>query len=214
MNGAKTIIVFGGSFNPPLLSHRRIADELSRHFDEVVVVPCGHRPDKLSVDGIDARHRARLVELGFEGLLRVRVDLFDLSLPEFTRTWQLDRRYDECGEVWHAIGADLFAGGARQASQIQSTWERGSWVWGNLRFAALTRPGVAFNPADLPPRVKLIQIEVPGASSEVREMLARGEPLEGCVLPKVEEYIRREGLYLPSAENLNGPRGTGAAGLS
>ena len=42
----KKIGIFGGSFNPPGKHHRDIVEKLSDFFDEIIIVPCGGRPDK------------------------------------------------------------------------------------------------------------------------------------------------------------------------
>src|SRR3712207_6078098 len=121
---AHTIAVYGGSFDPPGLHHRRIVDELRQHFDHVVVVPCGPRPDKRA--GCDPVHRAALTDLAFGGLGRVEVDLFELEQATFTRTHALDRRYAGRGEVWHVVGTDLVAGGAGRARSPPPPWP--TWV--------------------------------------------------------------------------------------
>lgn len=191
----KRLAVFGGSFNPPTCVHCDIARELAREFNEVIVVPCGPRPDKPSVNEIPAGHRGAMAELAFGGLRKVRVDLFDLASPVFTRTWQLEQRYCARAEVWHLIGADLFAGGARGESQIQREWERGPWLWSNLRFAVLARPGFVLEPADLPPQARLVRYLLPGSSSEMRERIEQNKSVRGLVPPKVEAYIAAYGLY-------------------
>ena len=44
----KNIAVLGGSFDPPTISHLQLASEVINllGFDEVLIVPCGARPDK------------------------------------------------------------------------------------------------------------------------------------------------------------------------
>ena len=72
------IAAFGGSFNPPGLHHRAIAEALARQFDRVDVIPCGPRPDKATVDDVDPAHRAAMAHLMFQGIPNVRVDESDL----------------------------------------------------------------------------------------------------------------------------------------
>ena len=110
------IALFGGSFNPPGQHHRLIAEALVRHFDEVIVVPCGPRPDKPATNDVDPVHRAALADIAFRGLPKARVELFDLELATFTRTDELDARFSADGDIWHVVGAGLIAGGARGES--------------------------------------------------------------------------------------------------
>ena len=77
------IAIFGGSFNPPGLHHRQIVEVMSREFDSVIVVPCGPRPDKETVNDVDPVHRAALADIAFRGIDRVQVELFDLNRPLF-----------------------------------------------------------------------------------------------------------------------------------
>ena len=75
------IAVFGGSFNPPGLHHRLVAEALVGHFDRIIVVPCGPRPDKLTTNDVETVYRAALADIAFRDLPRVEVDLFDLGRP-------------------------------------------------------------------------------------------------------------------------------------
>ena len=127
----RTIAVFGGSFNPPGIHHRHIATLLAQHHDEVVVVPCGPRPDKPVTNDVPPIYRASMVDMTFRGLPGVQVDLFDLESRSFTRTHLLDEQYSDQGEVWHVIGADMLTGGARgdrDVSMMMRPDGIGSWT--------------------------------------------------------------------------------------
>jgi len=189
------IALFGGSFNPPGLHHLGIAMALATRFDQVLVIPCGPRPDKPVTNAVAASHRAAMVELAFAGHPKIELDLFDLYGARFSRTWQLQERYEHRGDLWHVIGADLVAGGKRGASPIQREWERGQAVWSELRFVVLARPGVVLDAGDLPPRHQLIELALQGASSGIRTLASRGASLQGLVAEPVAAYIERHGLY-------------------
>ncbi len=191
----RKIAVFGGSFNPPALHHRSIAEELSRHFDEVIVVPCGPRPDKPTVGGIEPHHRAVMADLAFRGLPRVKVELFDLEEAAFTRLHRLEERLRHRGELWHVVGTDLVRGGAAGTAQIQTGWEKGPEVWNTLRFAVMARDGHEAAAADLPPNHLLFTNARSGASTDIREKAFRQEDIGGLVSPEVADYIRRYHLY-------------------
>jgi nicotinate (nicotinamide) nucleotide adenylyltransferase len=192
---SKKIAVFGGSFNPPGIHHRAIAEELSRHFDEVIIVPCGPRPDKPTVSDIDPVHRAIMTDLAFSGLPRVRVDLFDLERAEFTRTHRLDEIYRREGEVWHVVGTDLLSGGHEGRSLIHRTWERGAELWHKLNFAVIVRDGHEIESGDLPARHLRFVPASSGSSSDIRERAFKRLPISGLVAPQIEDYIGRYHLY-------------------
>src|SRR5580700_1387682 len=124
---AHRIAVYGGTFSPPGLHHRKIAQELIRHFDQVMVVPCGPRPDKPC--DVEPVYRAAMTDLAFRGLDRVNVELFDLEQATFTRNCELQGRFAKHGEVWHVVGTDLISDGRKQQSFIHRVWHNGPNLW-------------------------------------------------------------------------------------
>jgi len=192
---SRRVAIFGGSFNPPGSHHQQIAKALAAHFDEVIIVPCGPRPDKPSTSEAPAPYRAALADLAFGDLPSCRVDLFDLEGQSFTRSADLLDRYAREGQPFLVVGSDLIAGGAGGQSPIQLSWHRGAKLWDDASWAVVTRPGSDFDPADLPPRAELIACDVPGASADIRQQLADGTPAHELVPPRVACYIERYGLY-------------------
>jgi NAD+ kinase len=193
---SKTIVVFGGSFNPPGLHHRRIAEALARQFDEVVVVPCGPQPDKPTTNDVEPIFRATLTHICFAGLPGVEVDLFDLEQATFCRPDELDRRYAHRGEVWHLVSGELLIDGGAGRSYIHREWQDGPQLWQTLRFAVAASGPTPLDPADLPPHHRLLDLSaIPGSSSLIREKIFRREPFAYLVTPEVAAYIDRYGLY-------------------
>ncbi|HEY7547872.1 MAG TPA: NAD(+)/NADH kinase [Blastocatellia bacterium] len=191
----KTIAIFGGNFNPPGVHHRKVAEEVARHFDEVVIVPCGPRPDKPTTNDVDPIYRAAMVDMTFRGLDKVMVELFDLEQSTFTRTDKLDEMFSPRGETWHIVGTELIQGGSRGESFIQRKWERGEELWRQLRFAIVARPGFELDAADLPPNHKIIHNDTPGESYSIREKAFRRERVDGLVVEDVARYIDCYRLY-------------------
>lgn len=191
----KKIAIYGASLNPPRPTHRWIAELMSREFDEVIVVPCGPRPDKPTVNDIDPFHRAVMVDMVFHDLPKVDVALFDLERNVFTRTHELNEIFKDRGEVWHVVGTDLVKGGKKGRSFIQREWENGAEIWNKLNFAVVRRHGAEIYDHDLPPKSKIFSASFTGSSSEVRERVFARKPVEGMVDRKIEDYIQRYGLY-------------------
>lgn len=191
----KSIALFGGSFNPPGNHHAAIASRLAEMFDEVRVIPCGPRPDKPVTGSVPPVYRATLADIVFGGLPKVVVDLSDLEQETFTRSHGLQSRFEREGEVWHVVGADLVAGGARGQSQIQTSWEHGEKLWQNANFAVLRRPDFPMSDADLPPHSRVVDLVVEGASTLIREMISRGEDVSSMLHAHALAYIERYGLY-------------------
>jgi NAD+ kinase len=192
---SREIAVFGGSFNPPGKHHRAIAERLSRQFDEVIVVPCGPRPDKPMTNDVEPIHRAAMVDLCFRGLPNVRVELFDLEASTFTRTYDLDRIYRERGRPWHIVSDEFVLGGATEMSVIQRQWMHGKELWHDAYFAVINRTGQPLDPADLPPKSQVIAFDRDGSSLMIRASAFHRQSVDGMVVPAVARYLNRHGLY-------------------
>ena len=201
----KRLAIFGGSFNPPGLHHRAIAEELSRHFREVVVVPCGPRPDKPTTDDVGTVARATMVDATFRNLPGVRVDLFDLEQATFTRTHRLEEIYRDEGEVWHVVGTDLTEPDEEGRSFIQRSWVKGEEIWSSLCFAIFVRPGYEAPESELPPHHELFPMRMTGASARIRERVFEHEPITDLVMEEVAAYIERYGLYRGAATRRRAP---------
>ncbi len=199
---SRQLAVFGGSFNPPALHHVEIAREVSKDFDELVVVPCGPRPDKETTNEIPAVYRAAMVDMAFRGVEKVRVDLFDLESDVFTRTIDLEKRFAKEGTPWHVVGADLIAGGKTGDSQIQREWKDGADLWNNAHFAVFTRPGYHLDKADLPPKHRLFELALTGSSADIRDRLFKSQSITEFLTEPVAHYILRHNLY--RGANLSG----------
>jgi NAD kinase len=192
---ARSVAIFGGNFNPPGVHHRLIAEALTKHFDETIIVPCGPRPDKPTTNDVDPIYRATMVDMTFRGMDGVTVELFDLEQSTFTRTHKLDERFADRGETWHVVGSDIIQGGKTGRSFIQQQWQHGEELWKQLRYAVIARPGFELDPSDLPPMHKIVEADCPGASYLIREKAFKREPVEAMTVPEVASYIDRYRLY-------------------
>ena len=80
----KKIGIYGGSFNPILISHMMVAKEVyeSGKIDELWVVPCGLRPDKFFE--IDSPTRLKLMQISLVSWMprdyNIKID--DIELKE------------------------------------------------------------------------------------------------------------------------------------
>jgi len=192
----KSIAIFGGSFNPPGIHHFKIVQEISLLFNEVIVLPCGLRQNKDSVNYVESKHRQIMCQLTFSDLLKVKLDFSDINKSFFTPTWNLQKRFEKSGNIFHVIGADLVKGGCQNKSEIQTSWYNGQQVWQELNFIVITRQGYNISLQDLPPQNQLLNLNILGSSSKVRDHLKLKQPITGLVSQKVEKYIYKNKLYL------------------
>jgi nicotinate (nicotinamide) nucleotide adenylyltransferase len=201
---SRQLAIYGGSFNPPGRHHRETVEMLCRHFDDVVIVPCGPRPDKPVTSDVETIHRAAMVDLSFRGIPKARVELFDLESSSFTRTYDLDRKFKSEGTVWHVVADEFIRGGNRNESQIQRAWTRGNDLWNEANFAILNRSGNPIDPGDLPRHHRVFELERDGSSMAIRNRAFHREPIDHLVIAEVNAYIRRHRLY----EGVAAPRQT------
>jgi nicotinate-nucleotide adenylyltransferase len=170
--------ILGGAFDPPHVGHVALADAAERELglDEVVVVVVadpGHKDVHTA-----AETRLELTRAAFP---ERRVELDDHA-----RTVDMLRegRWDDPLLV---IGADEYLD--------FTNWKEPETVLELARLGVAARSGFALpeRPAD-----RVLQFDfdpVPVSSSEIRERVARGEPIDGLVPPAVAEAIARLGLY-------------------
>jgi nicotinate-nucleotide adenylyltransferase len=179
MGIGRQVGVFGGRFDPPHLGHFALARTAAREFaiDELhvtVVEDAAHKVSEAS-----AADRLAMTELTFAGLGAV-VELEP-------------RRYTV--DALEAAGYDdpIFLIGADELVDLP-TWKEPERLLELARLGVATRPG--YVPATASPRIRIFELEPhPVSSSELRERVRRGEPIDGLVAPDVARYIAEHGLY-------------------
>lgn len=191
----RRIAILGGSFNPPGLHHVALVEALAARFDEVRVIPCGPRPDKPGVELLPPVYRAAMADLAFGRIPKAVVDLFDLEQSRFTSHWQLAERFADLGELCLVVGADWVQGGGEGGSIIQRSWHEGERLWQEANFLVLTRPGHSLLKPDLPPHVEVLELQIEGSSTAIRQRLSCGAEIASMVPAPVAAYIERYGLY-------------------
>jgi nicotinate-nucleotide adenylyltransferase len=182
----------GGVFDPPHLGHVELARAAVAEIGlekllVLVVADPGHK--NVSTP---AETRLELARLAFG-----EVPGAEVELDPYARTVDsLEARRLE--DAVFVLGADEFADFPK--------WKRPERVLELVRLAIAKRPGVpdermreTFVRLSAPDRISYFDLSpVPVSSSLVRERVARGEPIDDLVPPKVAEAIARLGLYGPA----------------
>jgi nicotinate-nucleotide adenylyltransferase len=133
----------------------------------------GHKPTVL-----DPATRLELARLAFGELPDTEVRL---DHHPYTVDLLRDERFEDAVLV---IGADQWA--------VFDTWKDPDEILRLIPVAVAARPGEPVPAAD----VDVFEIEqLPIASSEVRERIKRGEPIDAVVPPPVAREIEQRGLY-------------------
>ncbi len=171
--------ILGGRFDPPHVGHLALARAAVEHFGldvlrVTVVADAAHKPSEAS-----AEHRLAMARLTFAGL---------------DATVELDpHRYTV--DALEAAGYDdpIFLIGADQLAAFQ-TWKEPERVLELARLGVATRPG--WTPEETSDRTEVFELEPhPVSSTEIRERLRRGDPIDGLVVGEVAAYIDGHDLY-------------------
>ena len=189
----KKIGVFGGSFNPPGIHHRLVAENLLAlgSVDQLMILPCGQRKDKPLASNPD---RKNMIELAFADLPGCIVNSFNIDLNIFTSNFRYEAMFKCLGEIWHIVGSDQIINARTKTSMIHIRWENGEWVFNNLKFIVVERPGYQISPTDLPPHSSILRLLIKGSSTQIREDISTNKNTD--MLPKeVLSYISERRLY-------------------
>jgi nicotinate-nucleotide adenylyltransferase len=217
------IALFGGTFDPVHTGHLKAAKAAARRFrlDRVLFVPSGNPPHKIGNHLTPFEHRFGMVTLACAGDPRFVPSLLEAPMadgrPQFSITTvrKVRRRLRPSDRLYFLIGVDAFLD--------LPHWKDYRQILDLVDFIVVSRPGYpnrkireVVPPNLLHKRAKssgghtihLLRsavhvvrgIDTPVASSDIRDAVGAGRRVAGLVPPLVEEYIRKEGLYLPAGK--------------
>ncbi len=183
------IYVYGGSFNPPTLAHKRIIETLLKQDpqSEVIVVPVGNDYKKIGL--IDVFHRVNMLKITLFGIERVIINELEIKGPYEGTLASLDKLSNEYDDLCYVIGSD-------QLPEIES-WINYKDLLAKYPFVIMMRNSMHPDDAEfyvqgLEHDFRYIQFDHPAASTEVR-MKKYG--YEKHLDPAVLAYIKENNLY-------------------
>ncbi len=222
LNWKTRTVIFGGTFDPPHLSHRVAVQGVFRlpGVERVLVIPAAappHKPTQATAD-----QRLAMARLNFDGISDV--EILDLELNRAKKnptapsySWdtiqELKPNYPRLGFV---LGSD-------QLEQF-STWHRFPELLGACDWLVLARKPLGWAQAEktlalwsasglvrtegtgdqqslwktrLGTHLGLVSTDAPALSStQIREQIVRtGEPPESLLIPKVSAYLKAHRIY-------------------
>lgn len=151
-------------------------------------IPWQKAGDRSVTDAEDRYALVRSATEGLEGIEASRLEI-DRGGPSYTADTlvELARRHPGA-ELFLVVGSDV-------VSELP-TWERATEVGNRATLVAVARPGVTVGPP--PPSWRMEVVEVPAldvSSTDLRERVAAGRPIDVLVPPGAVREIRRRGLY-------------------
>lgn len=196
----RRIGVFGGTFDPIHLGHLHIANGLREKLglDQIVWVVAGNPPHKRGQIVSDDNDRIAMVQLALgdsshDVVSRVEVDR---PGPSYTAD-TLEQLTTELGpaQFFFLMGEDSL--------RDFPTWRDPERILELADLGVVGRPGIDTDLAELTRelpalagKVHLARLdELPYSSSEIRERVAAGLPIDGYTVEPVVRYIHDHGLY-------------------
>ena len=171
--------ILGGRFDPPHVGHLALARAAVEQIgiDELqvsVIVDAAHKPS-----AAPAADRLAMTRLTF-------AELDAIVEPE-------EHRYTVDALEARDYEDPIFLLGADELADLP-TWKEPERVLELARLGVAARPG--YPPAIASDRIVVFELEPHDvSSSEIRERVRRGQPIDGLVVPPVASYIAEHRLY-------------------
>ena len=173
--------IFGGSFNPIHRGHIALADFVVQGgwTDEVWLLVSPQNPLKAAAGLLPEQLRLALAQQATENYDRIKVSDFEFHLPRPSFTFKTlaalrESHPDRSFQI--LIGADNWL--------CFDRWAHHEELLRDYELLVYPREGYDIHTASLPPNVRFVPAPLfPFSSTQLREMLLRGEDLSG-ILPQ------------------------------
>lgn len=195
--------IFGGTFDPPHLGHKKYAEEAIEHLslDRMIVIPTFIPPHK-RFDGACGEDRLAMTKLTFDGDEKITVSALELERKGKSYTCEtvklLREKYPE-DELIFLVGSDMLLS--------FHTWREPEHILDCVKLCAVTR-AAEIDEAEMQAYIdtyfsqrkdrfiicSFTPFEL--SSTQVRNAVKKGEPIEEMTGEQVEKYIKEKELYL------------------
>ncbi len=187
--------LFGGSFDPVHTGHLLVAmaacEELA--LSRLFFIPTAQSPFKPESRPVSANHRLQMLRLALVGKTNYEVDEQEIRRGGISYTIDTVRDYVRrfpLAEIFYLIGADNVP--------MLPKWREADELARLVEFVVVPRPGEAVV-SSLPPQFRLCILKgfpLALSSSQIRERVKAGLPVDNLVPAAVAEAIRNNRLYL------------------
>ena len=201
------LCVFCGTFNPIHNVHLALANYIKTHFkfDTILFIPA-YKPPHKHIDDDLANHRYAMVKLAIDGVSGFNISNIEFRHERYSYTVntmeELYKMFPNIeGKISFIIGTDAFR-------QIEN-WYETDRLKELVDFVVFPREE-NFNPDSLERfrnvGYNFVCVDMPFinlSSTVLRSRIKHGKPIGNLVPQKVQEYIKKHGLYLEDEEKNN-----------
>ena len=186
---SRRIGLLGLAANPPHNWHLQVAKLILRKklVDAVWLVPCYSHPFNKPLAPFKHRYAMALL-MGNKEIQATNVE-FRLKGRSYTieTVKALQKEYPCCDFFW-IVGSDIVKSGSYKK------WKEWGEISSLVDFLAVSRPG--FKIKKIPSGFIAVKGKMSNISStEIRERIRQGLPIDGLVPLKIKEYIEKHNLY-------------------
>ncbi len=194
--GQRRVGLFGGSFDPIHFGHLILGQDLleSGRIDELWFIPAGDTPLRDAGTEAPARDRLAMARIACAG--RPGTEVLELEVKRTGKSYSVDTlealRAEHPDVLFHWIlGTDRFV--------QMADWKDPERLAELTAFIVLKRPGHAYPAAsDLPGRIRWEAVEqriLEISSTEIRNRIREGKPVDLLLPEGVNTYIQNHNLY-------------------
>jgi nicotinate-nucleotide adenylyltransferase len=184
--------ILGGTFNPVHFGHLKLAQESigQLNLDEVIFVPTYTSPFASNDESVTAQHRFKMLKLAIAPYDKFEISTYEIDKKGISYTIDTLKHFksklNDNEQLYFIAGSDVLAD--------LDKWKDVNEIFALCTFVVAKRPG--FHVSNDVSHIKFINIEARDiSSSQVRDMLKKGEDIDGIVPDRVLEYIRDNKLY-------------------
>ena len=186
---SRRIGLLGLSANPPHNGHLEAARLILRKklADVVWLIPCYNHPFDKTL--ISSEHRWKMALLMESKKIKVNDAEFKLKGVSYTikTVKALKKKHPDCDFLW-IVGFDIVK------NKSYKRWKDWKELSSLINFLAVPRTGIKITKTAS--NFILVKGRVSNVSStEIRERIGRGLPINGLVPHKIKEYIEKHKLY-------------------
>ncbi|MBT5901767.1 MAG: nicotinate (nicotinamide) nucleotide adenylyltransferase [Opitutaceae bacterium] len=187
--------LMGGSFDPVHTGHLIAAKQtVKQHgLDRVIMIPAAQAPQKFPATTTAAHHRIAMLRAAIEGIADFEVSDFEVSQGGASYTIDTVHHFHDRfphDQLFWIMGSDK-VGSLDRWRSIEALAQLVDFIY-------LERPGYLSSPQPTTPSLKLHRCDgnCPDISStQLRDRLRHGQPVEDLVPPPVVVYIGQNKLY-------------------